>query len=108
MRSQKIKQLEIELDSTEYQRSSLLMTLPNLPHASVPEGKTADDNVEVRREGTPREFDFEPLAHWDIGPRLGILDFERATKISGARFAVLLGAGAELERALFLKIRMGL
>ena len=99
-RAQQIKQLEIQLDATEYQRSSLLLTLPNLPHATVPEGKSAEENVEVRREGTPPEFDFDPLAHWDLGPRLGILDFERATKMSGARFSVLLGAGARLARAL--------
>ena len=99
-RAQQIKQLEIQLDQTEYQRSSLLLTLPNLPHASVPAGRSAEENVEVRRDGTPREFDFDAQAHWDIGPRLGILDFERATKMSGARFSVLLGAGARLARAL--------
>ena len=76
------------------------MTLPNLPHQSVPTGKSADDNVEVRRVGAPRVFDFEPKPHWDLGPALGILDFERATKMSGARFSVLLGAGARLARAL--------
>jgi len=74
--------------------------LPNLPHASVPIGASAADNVEVRRHGDPRAFDFEPLAHWDLGPALGILDFERATRMSGARFAVLSGAGARLSRAL--------
>ena len=99
-RTQQIKQLEIQLEQTEYQRSSLLLTLPNLPHASVPAGRNAGENVEVRREGTPREFDFDAQAHWDIGPRLGIIDFERATKMSGARFSVLLGAGARLARAL--------
>jgi seryl-tRNA synthetase len=66
----------------------------------VPAGRSADDNLEVRREGTPRAFDFEPKPHWDLGPALGILDFERATRMSGARFAVLLGAGARLARAL--------
>ena len=99
-RGQKIKQLEIELDGVEQQRSSILMTLPNLPHASVPVGVSADDNVEVRRIGEPRTFDFEPQPHWDLGAALGILDFERATKMSGARFSVLLGAGARLARAL--------
>ena len=99
-RAQQIKQLEVQLEQTEYQRSSLLLTLPNLPHASVPHGRSAADNVEVRREGTPREFDFEPQAHWDLGPRLGIIDFERATKMSGARFSVLLGGGARMARAL--------
>jgi seryl-tRNA synthetase len=99
-RNQKIKQLEIELDSAERQRTLLLETLPNLPHASVPVGKTAADNVVVRTWGDPRTFDFEPKAHWDLGPELGAIDFERATKISGSRFAILMGAGAQLERAL--------
>jgi len=99
-RAQQIRQLGIELDQVEHQRSGLLMSLPNLPHASVPPGKNADDNIVVRTWGEPRSFDFEPLAHWDLGPSLGILDFERATKMSGARFAVLLGAGAQLSRAL--------
>jgi len=99
-RGQQIKQLEIQLDQVEQQRTSLLMTVPNLPHASVPNGKSAEDNVEVRREGAPRVFDFEPKAHWDLGAQLGILDFERATRMSGARFSVLLGAGARLARAL--------
>ncbi len=99
-RSQKIKQLEIELDGVESQRTKIVTTLPNLPHASVPVGRTAADNVVVRTWGEPRAFDFEPQAHWDLGPALGIIDFERATKIARARFAVLMGAGAQLERAL--------
>lgn len=99
-RTQKIKQLEIELDAAERQRTVLLETLPNLPHASVPIGKSAADNVVVRTCGEPRAFDFEPKPHWDLGPELGIIDFERATKISGTRFAFLMGAGAQLERAL--------
>jgi seryl-tRNA synthetase len=99
-RGQKIKQMEIELDAIERQRTMLLETLPNVPHASVPVGKSAADNVVVRTWGEPRPMDFEPKAHWDLGPQLGIIDFERATKISGARFAVLMGAGAQLERAL--------
>ena len=99
-RTQRIKQLAVELDQVETQRANLLMTLPNLPHESVPGGRSAADNVEVRRQGEPRTFDFEPQAHWDLGPALGIIDFERATKISGARFAVLMGAGARLARAL--------
>jgi seryl-tRNA synthetase len=92
--------MEIELDSIEQQRARLLATIPNLPHESVPEGKSAADNVVVRTWGEPRTFEFEPQAHWDLGSKLGILDFERATKISGSRFAVLMGAGAQLERAL--------
>jgi seryl-tRNA synthetase len=99
-RSQKIKQLEIELEGVEGQRNRLMTGLPNLPHTSVPIGKTAADNQVVRTWGEPRQFDFEPLAHWDLGPQLGIIDFERATKIARARFAVLMGAGAQLERAL--------
>jgi seryl-tRNA synthetase len=99
-RAQQIRQLSIELDQVEQQRSLILMSLPNLPHASVPIGKSEADNVVVRTWGNPRMFDFEPLAHWDLGPALGILDFERATKMSGARFALLLGAGARLSRAL--------
>ncbi len=99
-RGQKIKQLEFELDSAERQRTVLLEALPNLPHSSVPVGKSAADNVVVRTWGEPRAFDFEAKAHWDLGPELGIIDFERATKISGTRFAFLIGAGAQLERAL--------
>ena len=99
-RAQQIRQLEIQVDQVEQQRSALLMTLPNLPHASVPIGASADDNAEVRREGTPRAFDFDPKPHFELGPALGILDFERATKMSGSRFAVLMGAGARLARAL--------
>jgi seryl-tRNA synthetase len=99
-RGQKIKQLEFELESAERQRTVLLEALPNVPHSSVPVGASAADNVVVRTWGEPRAFDFEPKAHWDLGPQLGVIDFERATKISGTRFAVLMGAGARLERAL--------
>ena len=99
-RAQQIRQLEVQVENVERQRASLLMTLPNLPHPSVPIGRSAEDNLEVRRHGTPREFDFEPRPHWDLGVALGILDFERATKMSGARFSVLFGAGARLGRAL--------
>ncbi len=99
-RSQQIKQLGIQLDSIEHQRESALLVLPNLPHESVPVGTTAADNPVVRIVGEPRAFDFEPQAHWDLGPALGIIDFERGTKIAGARFTVLSGAGARLERAL--------
>ena len=99
-RALRIRQLETELDQVEQQRSALLMTIPNLPHASVPVGASAEENQEVRRHGEPRTFEFEPRAHWDLGPALGILDFDRATKMSGSRFSVLIGAGARLERAL--------
>ena len=78
----------------------MLAGIPNIPHESVPAGKGAEDNVEVRRWGKPTEFDFEVKPHWDLGPELGILDLERAAKITGARFAVYAGLGARLERAL--------
>jgi seryl-tRNA synthetase len=99
-RAQRIRELEADLERVDTERSQLLMTLPNLPHSSVPVGASAKDNQEVRRHGMPREFDFEPKPHWELGPALGILDFERATRMSGARFSVLLGAGARLSRAL--------
>ena len=99
-RAQKIKQLEIELDQIERHRLKILETMPNLPHASVPVGKSAADNAVVRTCGEPRVFAFEAKPHFELGPALGIIDFERAAKISGARFAVLMGAGAQLERAL--------
>jgi seryl-tRNA synthetase len=99
-RGGRIKALEAELADVDERRDALLLTLPNLPHESVPVGTSAADNVEVKRWGTPRAFDFEPQPHWDLGPALGILDFERATRMSGARFSVLTGAGARLARAL--------
>jgi seryl-tRNA synthetase len=77
-----------------------MLVIPNVPHETVPVGKSSADNVEVRRHGTPRDFDFAPQAHWDLGPALGIIDFERGTMIAGARFTVLVGAGARLARAL--------
>jgi seryl-tRNA synthetase len=92
-RAQHIKQLGVQLDAIERQRENAVLVLPNLPHRSVPVGKSAADNVEVRREGEPRTFDFEPQPHWDLGPALGIIDFERAVRIAGARFSVLSGAG---------------
>src|SRR5262249_52224982 len=99
-RAQQIKVISAQLDSVEHQRNGALLGLPNLPHASVPVGKSAADNVEVRRHGAPRSSDFEPQAHWDLGPALGILDFERAVKIAASRFSVLSGGGARLARAL--------
>ena len=78
----------------------LLASIPNPPHESVPYGVDEDDNVEVRRWGTPREFDFEPQAHWDLGPAAGIIDFERAVKLAKSRFVLMRGLGARLERAL--------
>jgi seryl-tRNA synthetase len=100
LRANQIKMLETQLDSIEHQRSATLLVLPNVPHSSVPIGASSADNVEVRRHGEPRRFDFEPQPHWDLGKALGILDFERAAKIAGARFSVLSGAGARLSRAL--------
>ena len=99
-RGGRIKGLEAELATIDEQRDALLLTLPNLPHETVPVGASAADNTEVRKWGTPGEFSFTPKPHWDLGVALGILDFERATRMSGARFAVLMGAGARLERAL--------
>jgi seryl-tRNA synthetase len=95
-----IKEHEAALAALELKREALLLTLPNLPHESVPEGKSAADNPEVRRCGRPRAFEFEPKPHWELGADLGILDFERAARMSGARFAVLSGAGARLARGL--------
>jgi seryl-tRNA synthetase len=99
-RAGRVRELEVELASVEQRRDARLLVLPNLPHESVPVGKSSADNPEVRRWGTPAAFDFEAKPHWEIGPALGILDFERATRMSGARFSVLAGAGARLERAL--------
>ena len=99
-RAQRIKQLGVELETIEQRRNRGLVTIPNLPHETVPVGKSAADNVEVRRAGTPRPMDFVPQAHWDLGPALGVIDFERGTKIAGARFTVLIGQGARLARAL--------
>jgi seryl-tRNA synthetase len=92
--------LEDRAKELDEQFRQLLAGVPNMPHASVPTGRSSDENVEVRRWGTPPTFSFEPKAHWDLGPELGILDFERAAKITGARFAVYWGLGAKLERAL--------
>jgi seryl-tRNA synthetase len=99
-RADEIKALDAQLAALEEERTPLLLALPNTPHESVPVGRSAEDNVEVRRWGTPREFDFEPKAHWDLGPALGIVDFERAVRMTGARFALLMGAGARMSRAL--------
>jgi len=98
--AQRIKQLDARLAELEQRRSQGLLVLPNLPHTTVPAGKSADDNVEVRRHGTPTAPAFTPQAHWDLGPALGVIDFERGTKIAAARFSVLIGAGAQLARAL--------
>lgn len=96
---QEIKEFDDKLKLIEADIEAILLGIPNLPHESVPVGKDESSNLEVRRWGEPRKFDFEPLAHWDIGPNLDILDFERAAKLSGARFAVYKDWGARLERA---------
>ena len=98
--AERIKQGEARLDEVKARVERFLMVVPNLPDASVPVGKDAADNREVRKVGQPRAFDFEPKGHAELGPALGILDFERAARLSGARFAVYWGAGARLERAL--------
>lgn len=98
--SQKIKELDEEVKEVEKSLSEFLLTIPNIPHETVPVGKSEEDNVEVRRWGEPRKFDFEPKAHWDIGENLGILDFGAASKMTGSRFALYKGLGARLERAL--------
>lgn len=95
-----IAELDRKAKAEDEKLQEILQRIPNLPHKSVPIGKSAEDNQEIRRWGEPRLFDFEPKAHWDLGPELGILDFDRAAKITGARFAVYYGAGARLERAL--------
>jgi seryl-tRNA synthetase len=96
----RISALDEKVKTLDESFRTMLAGIPNIPHESVPVGRTSDDNVEVRRWGQPRKFDFEPKAHWDLGPELHILDLERAAKITGARFAVYWGMGARLERAL--------
>ncbi|RII30951.1 MAG: serine--tRNA ligase [Geobacter sp.] len=98
--SQKIKEQDEELKQLDEKLQALLLTLPNLPDPTTPLGASENDNVEIRRWGNLPAFDFDPKAHWDIGEGLGILDFERAAKITGARFCLYRGAGARLERAL--------
>lgn len=92
--------LEKQAGEAEQELRSILAGIPNMPHSSVPVGKSAEDNVEVRRWGTPPEFNFKPKPHWELGEQLGVLDLERAVKLSGARFAVYWGLGAKMERAL--------
>ncbi|MHB8346706.1 MAG: serine--tRNA ligase [Acidiferrobacterales bacterium] len=96
----RLKQAESELETIQTELGSLVMGIPNIPHPSVPEGRDERDNVELRRWGEPRTFDFEPRDHVDIGAQLGLMDFEAAAKIAGARFVVMQGALARLQRAL--------
>ena len=98
--SSKIKEKEKELPKIEEEFHNFLLQIPNIPHESVPIGKDENDNQVVRYWGKKPEFSFKPLPHWEIGERLGILDFKRAAKLSGSRFALYKGAGAKLERAL--------
>lgn len=96
----RIKTLDDEVKGIDAEIEEILHRIPNLPHDSVPVGEDERANVEIRRWGQPRQFSFEPMAHWDLGTQLDILDFDRAGKISGARFTVYRGLGARLERAL--------
>ncbi len=98
--SDRIAELAKDVEAADSRFREMLAGIPNVPHESVPVGKSAEDNVEIRRVGEPTKMDFTPKAHWDLGPELGILDFDRAAKITGARFAVYMGIGAQLERAL--------
>lgn len=98
--SDKIREFDEKLKSLEEGINGFLLNVPNIPDESVPVGKDETGNVEVRKLGEPRQFDFEPLNHWDIGEMLGILEFERAAKIAGARFSLTKGLGAKLERSL--------
>ncbi|WP_318616722.1 serine--tRNA ligase [Priestia megaterium] len=96
----RVKQLDEELRSVEEELELLLLSIPNVPHESTPVGETEDDNVEVHKWGEIKQFDFEPKPHWDLGTDLNILDFERASKVTGSRFVFYKGLGARLERAL--------
>jgi len=96
----RIKALEARLREVEERLYEAMLQVPNMPHEKVPVGKDESENVIVRTEGEPRQFDFEPLPHWELGPALGIIDFERGVKLAGTRFYVLKGLGAKLQRAL--------
>jgi len=98
--SEVIKQTDESIDALDARQSELLLTIPNIPHSSVPYGCGAEGNQEVRRWGHPPKFDFQPKPHWEVGEKAGILDLEAAARITGARFAVYKGWGARLERAL--------
>src|SRR6202795_4624075 len=97
---EKIQEYEKKAAEADGRLREILTSIPNLPHASVPVGSSAEENVEARRWGTPPQFDFKPKPHWELGGQLGVLDLERAAKLSGARFAVYWALGARLERAL--------
>ena len=97
---ERIKGLDDQVRQVEEQLNDAMLQVPNMPHESVPVGRDESENVVVRTWGQPEEFDFEPLPHWDLGPTLDIIDFERGVKLSGTRFYVLKGTGARLQRAL--------
>jgi len=98
--SERIKELDVQRKEIEQEMDDLRLSIPNIPHPDVPIGATDEDNLEVKTWGTPPAFDFSPRSHWDLGPLLGGLDFERAAKITGSRFALAWGWAARLERAL--------
>lgn len=98
--SEKVKVLDLNIKDIDDEMKDLLFQIPNTPHATVVEGESDADNIEMRKWGEPKNFDFEPKAHWDLGTELGVLDFDRAVKIAGARFSVFSGKGARLERAI--------
>lgn len=98
--SERIKEYDVKVREVDEELENWMLTIPNLPHPSVPSGKTDEDNVEIRKFGTPTEFEFDPQAHWDLGSNIGIIDPETAAKTTGARFTFYKGAGARLERAI--------
>ena len=98
--SDQVKELNSQVDEVDRELNDWMLTIPNIPHPSVPAGNSDEDNVEIRRYGEPTKFDFEPKAHWDLGADLGIVDPETAAKVSGSRFTFYKGAGARLERAI--------
>ncbi|WMI72492.1 serine--tRNA ligase [Aminobacterium sp. MB27-C1] len=97
---QKVKEIDNKISEIDNELQALLLQVPNRPHDSVPVGKDENDNIEIRKWGTPHKFSFDPQAHWDLGEHLGILDFEKGAALAQSRFTVLKGAGARLERAL--------
>ncbi|NLI90525.1 MAG: serine--tRNA ligase [Epulopiscium sp.] len=98
--SDRIKEYDADLREVEENLNNVLLSIPNMPHPDVPAGKTDEDNVEIRKFGEPKDFDYEPKAHWDLGEDLDILDFKKGAEVTGARFVVYKGLGARLERAL--------
>ncbi|SFS04633.1 serine--tRNA ligase [Anaeromicropila populeti] len=98
--SEKIKELDIQVKAVDSELDNWMLTIPNIPNSEVPQGKTDEDNVEIRKYGVPTTFNFEPKAHWDLGSNLDIIDPETAAKTTGARFTFYKGLGAKLERAI--------